>query len=83
MSVIAADEQKQRDSSTQSINKSRYLKLKTIHKYVLYPYKKQISILRLIALRGVWAHFQRRKHVIYHDRNRVVEFLLQLENKQI
>ena len=44
-------------------------------------------MLRLIALRGVRAHenvehSQRRENVIYRDRSRMVEFLLQLENKQ-
>ena len=33
-----------------------YLKLKTIHKYFLCPYKRQISMLRFIALRGVRPH---------------------------
>ena len=32
------------------------LKLKTIHKWFLCPYKRQISMLRFIALRGVWPH---------------------------
>ena len=32
------------------------LKLKTIHKCFLCPYKRQISMLRFIALRGVRAH---------------------------
>ena len=45
-------------------------------------------MLRLIALRGVRAHenvdhSQRRENVIYRDRSRIVELLLQLENKQI
>ena len=44
-------------------------------------------MIRFIALRGVRAHenvehSQRRENVIYRDRSRVVEFLLQLENKQ-
>ena len=44
-------------------------------------------MLRLIALRGVRAHenvehSQRRENVIYRDRSRMVELLLQLENKQ-
>ena len=44
-------------------------------------------MLRFIALRGVRAHenvehSQRRKNVIYRDRSRIVELLLQLENKQ-
>ena len=32
------------------------LKLKTIHKCFLCPYKEQISMLCFIALRGVQAH---------------------------
>ena len=44
-------------------------------------------MLRFIALRGVQAHenvecSQRRENVIYRDRSRIVELLLQLENKQ-
>ena len=44
-------------------------------------------MLRFITLRGVLAHqnvehSQRRENVIYTDRSRVVELLLQLENKQ-
>ena len=44
-------------------------------------------MLRFIALRGVRAHenvehSQSRKNVIYRDRSRIVELLLQLENKQ-
>ena len=39
-------------------------------------------MLRFIALRGVRAHSQRRENVIYRDRSRVVELLLQLEYKQ-
>ena len=44
-------------------------------------------MLRFIALRGVWAHenvehSQRRENVIYRDLSRIVELLLQLENKQ-
>ena len=44
-------------------------------------------MLRFIALQGVRApenveHSQRRENVIYRDRSRVVELLLQLENKQ-
>ena len=44
-------------------------------------------MLRFIALRGVRAHeneehSQRRENVIYRDRSREVELLLQLENKQ-
>ena len=44
-------------------------------------------MLRFIALRGVRAHenverSQRRENIIYRDWSRVVEFLLQLENKQ-
>ena len=44
-------------------------------------------MLRSIALRGVRAHenvehSQRRENVIYTDRSRIVELLLQLENKQ-
>ena len=44
-------------------------------------------MLRFIALRGVRAHknvdhSQRRENVIYRDRSRVVELLLQLESKQ-
>ena len=44
-------------------------------------------MLRFIALRGVRAyekveHSQRRENVIYWDRSRIVELLLQLENKQ-
>ena len=44
-------------------------------------------MLRLIALRGVRAHrnvahLQHGYDVIYIDRSRVVELLLQLENKQ-
>ena len=44
-------------------------------------------MLRFIALRGVRAHenvehSQRRENVIYRDRSRIVELLLQLENKQ-
>ena len=44
-------------------------------------------MLRLIALRGVRAHknvahLQRRYNIIYPDRNRVIEFLLHLENNQ-
>ena len=45
-------------------------------------------MLRFIALRGVRAHenvehSQHRENVIYRDRSRIVELLLQLENKQI
>ena len=55
---------------------------------VLCTYKRQISMLRFIALRGVRAHecvehSQHRENVIYRDRTRIVELLLQLENKQI
>ena len=62
------------------------IKLKTIHKYSL-PFKRQISKLRFIALRGVRAHenvkhSKRRENVIYRGRSRIVELLLQLENKQ-
>ena len=44
-------------------------------------------MLRFIALRGVRAHenvenSQRREKVIYRDRSRIVELLLQLEYKQ-
>ena len=44
-------------------------------------------MLRFIALQGVRAHenvehSQRRENVIYRDRSRIVELLLQLENKQ-
>ena len=44
-------------------------------------------MLRFIALRGVRAHenvkhSKRRENVIYRDRSRIVELLLQLENKQ-
>ena len=44
-------------------------------------------MLRFIALRGIRAyenveHSQRRENVIYRDQSRVVELLLQLENKQ-
>ena len=44
-------------------------------------------MLSFIALRGVRAHenvehSQRRENVIYTDRSRIVELLLQLENKQ-
>ena len=44
-------------------------------------------MLRFIALRGVRAHenvkhSKRRENVIYRDRNRIIEILLQLENKQ-
>ena len=44
-------------------------------------------MLRFIALRGIQAHenvehSQRRENVIYRDQSRVVELLLQLENKQ-
>ena len=44
-------------------------------------------MLRFTALRGVRAHenvehSQRRENVIYRDRSRIVELLLQLENKQ-
>ena len=44
-------------------------------------------MLRFIALRGVRAHenvehSQRRENVIYRDRSRIVELLLQLDNKQ-
>ena len=44
-------------------------------------------MLRFIALREVRAHekvehTQRRENVTYRDRSRVVEFLLQLKNKQ-
>ena len=47
----------------------------------------QISKLRFIELLGVGAHeivehSQRRENVIYMDRCRLVELLLQLENKQ-
>ena len=31
---------------------------------------------------GTWEHSQRREYVIYRDRSRVVELLLQLENEQ-
>ena len=45
-------------------------------------------MLRFIALQGVRAHenvehSQHRENVIYRDRSRIVELLLQLENKQI
>ena len=45
-------------------------------------------MLRFIALQGVWAHknvehSQHRENVIYRDRSRIIELLLQLENKQI
>ena len=64
------------------------LKLNTIHKCFLYPYKRQLSMLSLIALWGVRAHkkvahLQHRWNVIFRDRSRVVELLLHLENKQI
>ena len=44
-------------------------------------------MLSFIALRGVRAHenvkhSKRREYVIYRDRNRKIELLLQLENKQ-
>ena len=44
-------------------------------------------MLRFIAFRGIQAHenmdhSQRRENVIYRDRIRVVELLLQLKNKQ-
>ena len=44
-------------------------------------------MLRFIALLGVRAHenvkhSKRRENVIYRDRSRIVELLLQLENKQ-
>ena len=44
-------------------------------------------MLRFIALRGARAHenvehSQRRENIIYRDRSRIVELLLQLENKQ-
>ena len=44
-------------------------------------------MLRFVALRGERAHenvehSQRRENVIYRDRSRIVELLLQLENKQ-
>ena len=44
-------------------------------------------MLRFIALRGIRAndnveHSQRRENGIYRDRSRIVELLLQLENKQ-
>ena len=44
-------------------------------------------MLNFIALRGVRAHenvkhSKRRENVIYRDRSRIVELLLQLENKQ-
>ena len=44
-------------------------------------------MLRFIAMRGVRAHenveqSQRRENVLYRDRSRVVDLLLQLENKQ-
>ena len=44
-------------------------------------------MLRFIALRGVQAqenveHSQRRENVIFRNRSRIVELLLQLENKQ-
>ena len=44
-------------------------------------------MLRFIASRGVREHdnvehSQRRENVIYRDRRRIVELLLQLENKQ-
>ena len=44
-------------------------------------------MLRFIALRGVRAHknvehSQRRENIIYGDRSRIVELLLQLEYKQ-
>ena len=43
-------------------------------------------MLRFIALRGVWAyenveHSQRRENVIYRDRNRIEELLLQLKKQ--
>ena len=54
---------------------------------LLCPYKRQISMLRLIALQGIRAHknvehLQHRYNVMYRDRSHVVEFLLQLENKR-
>ena len=44
-------------------------------------------MLRFIALQGVRAHenvknSEHRENVIYRDRSRIVELLLQLENKQ-
>ena len=44
-------------------------------------------MLRFIAMQGVRAHenvehSQHRENVIYRDRSRVLELLLQLENKQ-
>ena len=45
-------------------------------------------MLRFIALQGVRAHenvehSQHRENVIYRDRSRIIELLLQLKNKQI
>ena len=54
---------------------------------VLCPSIRQISMLRFIAMSGVWAHenvdhSKRRENVIYRGRSRIVEPLIQLENKQ-
>ena len=38
--------------------------------------------LRVVRAHGNVEHSQRRENVIYRDRSRVVEYLLQLENKQ-
>ena len=49
------------------------------------PYKRQISVIRLIALRGERGTFttQLKRYIhVYKDQSRVVEILLQLENKQ-
>ena len=59
------------------------LKLKTIHKCSLSLGRSPCYA----SLRGVRAHenvehSQRRENVIYRDRSRIIELLLQLENKQ-
>ena len=51
-------------------------KLKTIHKCFLCPYKRQLSMVRFIALQGyghigTW-HIYNASKTLYKDRNRVL-----------
>ena len=62
-------------------------KIYTLFINVLCHYKRQISMLRFIALREVRTHenvehSQRKENVVYRDRSRVVELLLQLTNNK-
>ena len=62
-------------------------KLKTIHKCFLCPYKRQLSMVRFIALQGyghigTW-HIYNASKTLYKDRTVYLQLLLHLENKQI